>query len=157
METIHLPPPRLDSGFSVERALQHRRSVRDFAGTPATLAEIGQLLWAAQGITSPEGLRTAPSAGTLYPLEIMLIAGNVSGLAAGVYHYSPAGHALSVIAKGDRRMELARAALDQRWIAGAPAIVAFCAVEQRTTRKYGGRGVSYIFIEVGHAAENVFL
>ncbi len=47
--------------------------------------------------------------------------------------------------------------MDQRWIAGAPAIIVFCAVEQRTTRKYGGRGVSFILIEVGHAAENVFL
>lgn len=157
MGTIHLPPPRLESNFSVERAIQQRRTVREFSGTAIALGEIGQLLWSAQGITSPEGLRAAPSAGALYPLEIMLVAGNVTGLAPGVYSYVPSGHTLKAIAAGDRRASVARAALDQQWIQKASAVIVFCAVEERTTRKYGSRGVSYIYIEVGHAAQNVFL
>ncbi len=154
---VNLPQPRLDGGFSVERALHGRRSIRDFSAAPLSLAEIGQLLWAAQGITSPEGLRTAPSAGALYPLEIALVAGRVAGLAPGIYRYAPSGHALQQIGAGDVRAALARAALDQQWIQVAPAVIVFSAVEKRTIRKYGNRGLSYIYIEVGHAAQNVFL
>lgn len=157
MHPVRLPQPRLDSDFSVERAIKQRRSARDFSGTALTLAEVAQLLWAAQGITSREGLRAAPSAGALYPLKIMLVAGNVGSLAPGVYAYVPAGHTLDPVAAGDHRAALAKAALGQRWMEQAPAVVVFCAVERRTTRKYGSRGVSYIYLEVGHAAENVFL
>lgn len=157
MQTIPLPPPRLDSDVSVERALKQRRTVRDFGSAPLTLDQVAQLLWAAQGITSREGLRTAPSAGALYPLEIMLVAGNVAGLAPGVYAYVPAAHALRLVAAGDYRAALAQAAHGQGWMQGAPAVVVFCAVEKRITGKYGSRGVSYIYLEIGHAAENVFL
>lgn len=157
MAAIHLPQPRTDGSFPVERALQQRRSVRHYGGAPLALGEIGQLLWAAQGITSRDGFRTAPSAGALYPLELALVAGNVTGLTPGVYRYDPSAHALIPAAAGDRRAELARAALGQQWMETAPAVIAFCAVEERTTRKYGRRGVGYVYIEVGHAAQNVFL
>lgn len=157
METVHLPQPRADSAISVERALRLRRSVRNFSTAAISLDEITQLLWAAQGITHAEGLRTAPSAGALYPLEIILVAGRVTGLEPAIYRYSPAKHELTAIAAGDRRASLARAALEQQWMQKAAAVIVFCAVEKRTTRKYGARGISYIHIEVGHAAQNVFL
>lgn len=156
-ETIYLPQPRLDSSSSVERTLNQRRSVRNFSAVAITLGKISQILWSAQGITSPDGLRTAPSAGALYPLEITLVAGNIAGLMPGVYRYSTVGHALTAIAAGDLRADLARAALDQQWMQAASAVLVFGAVEERTTRKYGSRGVSYIYIEVGHVAQNVFL
>jgi len=157
METIHLPQPRTDSSYSVERALRERRSVRDFSGAALTLDETGQLLWAAQGITGPQGLRTAPSAGALYPLEVVLVAGNVSGLPPGVYRYAPAAHVLTPLAAGDRRAAVVHAALNQQWMGNAPAVIVFCTVEKRTTGKYGGRGLAYIHLEAGHAAQNVFL
>lgn len=157
MEMIHLPRPRTDGPVSVERALKQRRSVRDFSAAALSLDEIGQLLWSAQGITHPEGLRTAPSAGALYPLELTVVAGNVTGLNAGVYRYDPAEHVLTPLAAGDRRADLARAAFGQSWMQNAPALIAFGAVEARTIRKYGQRGIVYVHIEVGHAAQNVFL
>jgi len=91
-ETIKLPDPTYDSDTSIEETLRRRRSVRSFKDSPLTLAEISQLLWAAQGITSPRGLRAAPSAGALYPLEVYVIAGNVDGLPDGVYNYRPYRH-----------------------------------------------------------------
>ena len=91
-EVITLPEPRRDSGVSVEAALQRRRSVREYADKALTVAEVAQLLWAAQGITAPGGRRTAPSAGALYPLETYVVVGNVSGLAPGVYRYLRQGH-----------------------------------------------------------------
>lgn len=156
-DIIVLPKPRTESNVPVQRVLLHRRSVREFGDAPLTLDEVSQLLWAAQGITDPAGLRTAPSAGALYPLEVFLAAGSITGLQPGVYQYEPAGHRLARVVQGDRRAELARAALNQQWVRRAPATIVFAAVEARTTWKYGRRGIGYIYIEVGHAAQNVFL
>ena len=102
---IALPAPSREAGMQIERTLQSRRSVRDFAPEPLTLAQVSQLLWAAQGLTSPEGFRTAPSAGALYPLEVYLVVGDVSDLAAGVYAYDPRQHALELVAADDRRRQ----------------------------------------------------
>lgn len=156
-ETIFLPQPRLDSNFSVEHALALRRSVRHFSDAAITLGNIAQLLWSAQGITTPDGLRTAPSAGALFPLEITLVAGNIAGLTPGVYRYAKSGHALTTLAAGDRRSDLAGAALEQQWLQTAAAVLVFSAIEARTTHKYGSRGINYIYIEAGHVAQNVFL
>jgi SagB-type dehydrogenase family enzyme len=122
-----------------------------------TLASVGQLLWAAQGVTSSTGERTAPSAGALYPLEIFLAAGTVDGLAAGVYRYSPQDHALRLHLADDRRRELAAAALEQSAVEDASAVLVIAAVYARTARKYGTRAERYVHIEVGHAAQNVYL
>lgn len=156
-ETIELPSPRKDSDFSVERALQERRTVRQLREDPITLSQLSQLLWAVQGITDHRGFRTAPSAGALYPLEIYVMVGHVDGLSAGLYRYRPKGHTLLAIADDDRRNQIADAAWDQDWMARSSVLIAFCSVDSRTTGKYGRRGVRYIHIEVGHAAQNVLL
>jgi len=155
--SINLPEPRTDAGTSVEQALRLRRSGRTFAEKPLQLSEVAQLLWSAQGITSRDGLRTAPSAGALYPLEIYLVAGSVNDLPVGVWHYLPDNHRLEQLNDTDIRNPLAHAALDQAWIREAAAVVVFAAVYERTTRKYGKRGIRYVHIEAGHAAENLFL
>ncbi len=152
-----LPPPRLESAISVEEALTNRRSQRAFGDAPLRLEDAAQLLWAAQGITHPDGRRTAPSAGALYPLEVYLVAGAVGTLPAGIYRYEPRHHRLIRSGAGDQRHALAAAAFQQRWMADAPAIIVIAAVFQRASRKYGERGQRYVFIEAGHAAENVCL
>lgn len=154
---IALPEPRREGAVSIERALAQRRSVREFAREPLSLEAVSQILWAAQGVTDPAGLRSAPSAGALYPLEVHLVVGAVSGLAPGVYRYEPRHHRLIAGASGDRRAALARAALGQDWIADAPASILITAVHQRTTRKYGERATRYVHMEAGHAAQNVYL
>ncbi len=121
------------------------------------LEELGQLLWAAQGITHPEGLRTAPSAGALYPLELYVAAGRVDGLAQGVYRYDPYKHTLLLAVEGDLRAALSVAALGQDVIKRGAAVLVFSGVHRRTTKKYGGRGVRYVHMEAGHAAQNVYL
>ncbi len=152
-----LPNPKRASDLSVEEALSKRRSVRQFTKKQLSISDISQLLWAAQGITSSEGFRTAPSAGALYPLELYLVVGNVADLTAGVYLYRPRTHELVRTSKGDKRAELCRAALGQSVIEKASAIIVFAAIAERTTGKYRERGIRYIHIEVGHAAQNVAL
>ena len=152
-----LPPPALSGPVSVEEALAGRRSVRDYADVPLTLAELAQLLWAAQGQTDPRGFRTAPSAGALYPLELFAVVGAVEGLGAGLYHYVPADHVLYRQAEGDLRGQLADRALGQSCVRRAPVVLVFAAVPERTTIRYGHRGHRYVYMEVGHAAQNVHL
>lgn len=156
--TISLPEPRLESDQSLEATLARRRSVREYE-REATLrqGELGQLLWAAQGITSPRGFRTAPSAGALYPLEIYVVVGEVAELPAGVYQYQPQGHKLKWRQGGDLRRELAGLAVQQDWMAEAAMVLVIAGVYQRTMSKYGERGRRYVHIEVGHAAQNVYL
>jgi SagB-type dehydrogenase family enzyme len=156
-EIIKLPEPKYDSQTSFERALQQRRSIRDYLDEPLTLAEVSQLLWAAQGVTDPHGYRTAPSAGALYPLEVYLVAGQVSDLAKGVYKYRPQPHELIKLAEGDQRRALASAALGQSCVANGSVVIVITAVYARTMKKYRQRGIQYVHIEVGHAAQNVYL
>ena len=156
-ENVALPEPSVTGSTSLEQLLVQRRSIRDYQTTALELAEIGQLLWAAQGITHLQGLRTAPSAGALYPLELYVVAGHIEGLAQGLYHYEPGYHRLMKTSDGDLREALARAALSQGWIKHASAVIVFTADYKRTTRKYGKRGKRYVHMEAGHAAQNLFL
>lgn len=154
--TVTLPEPRREGELSVEAALEARHSVREFSGESMTLAQVGQLLWAAQGMTGG-GRRAAPSAGALYPLEVYLLAGDVDGLAAGLYRYRPRGHELVQTSGDDVRPALVSAALDQDWFEGAPAVMVIAAVVSRTAVKYGDRAARYVHMEVGAVAENVYL
>ena len=154
---ITLPEPRQDSDVSLEQSLLKRRSIRDYTGEPLTLAEVSQLLWAAQGITGAHGFRTAPSAGALYPLEVYVVAGDVEGLEAGIYRYVPENHKLRLIVEGEYRDELSKAALSQSPVASGAVSIVFTAVYERTTVKYGERGIRYVHIELGHATQNLCL
>jgi len=154
---IELPGPAHDGKLSVEAAFLGRRSIRNYEEDPLDLKEISQLLWAAQGVIRPGGYRTCPSAGALYPLEIHLVAGRVDGLLCGSYTYDCANHAILYKNEKDIRHDIAVAALWQSMISRAPATIAICAIFERTTRKYGERGIRYVFMEAGHAAQNIHL
>jgi SagB-type dehydrogenase family enzyme len=154
---MKLPAPRLESSVSIEAVLHKRRSIREYADAPLVLADLAQLLWAAQGVTAANGFRTAPSAGALYPLEVYVLAGNVVDLPAGIYKYHPQGHTLDRVIEGDRRRELMHVALEQSSLHDAAAVILIDAVYERTTAKYGARGMRYVHMEAGHAAQNVYL
>jgi len=156
-EPIRLGAPGFTAAPSVEKALRQRRSVREYSGKPLTLEELSQLLWAAQGVTGRGGERTAPSAGALYPLQLYLAVGDAPPLKPGVYAYRPADHALERIGEGDRRTRLADAALGQACVGAGAVVIVFAANYGRTTRKYGERGIRYVDMEAGHAAQNVYL
>jgi len=154
---IELPEPRHDSDVSIEEVLLSRRSVREYTGEPLTLQDVSQLLWAAQGITDPRGYRTAPSAGGTYPLEVYVVVGDVENLAEGVYKYNPLENEIIRVLDGDKREELYVAVLEQTWVREAAIDMVIAAVYERTTEKYGERGVKYVHMEAGHAAQNLCL
>jgi SagB-type dehydrogenase family enzyme len=159
-EEIKLPSPQLEGKMSVEEALTRRRSRRVFKDYSLTMEQVSQLLWSAQGITEKRiGFRTAPSAGATYSLDIYLVVGKdkVENLKAGVYHYNPHYHSLVIISKEDKRRELARACLRQRFIEDAPVSLIITAEFSRITNRYGKRGVYYAYMEAGHVGQNVYL
>jgi SagB-type dehydrogenase family enzyme len=155
--SLSLPEPAYDSETPVEKALLERRSVRSYKEGDLTLKELGQLLWAAQGVTDPTGKRTAPSAGALYPLEIYAVVGKVTGLDPGIYKYRTESHSLIKVADGDQRQALSQVALNQSYVAQGAVDIVITAIYERVTVKYGERGVRYVHMEAGHAAQNVCL
>ncbi len=157
VRAVRLPAPRRDGPLSLEAALRARRSTRAFTRDSLSLADAAQLLWAAQGVNREAGGRTAPSAGAMYPLETFLVAGAVRDLPAGVYRYRPATHDLVLTKSGDVREELVAAALRQTWAADAALFVVLTGVYERTAARYRARAERYVPMEVGHAAQNVYL
>ncbi|MGD9141033.1 MAG: SagB/ThcOx family dehydrogenase [bacterium] len=164
---IELAPPAESSETSVEEALWSRRSIRNYEDAPLTFAEVSQLLWAAYGLTYPiegappflrGGLRTAPSAGARYPLEVYLVARNVSGLSPGIYWYKSETHQLVTVQDEDRWEELKAAAFYQSHFETAAAAIVYSAVFERNTEIYAERGRErYVCMDLGHSAENVYL
>lgn len=154
-----LPDPEPGDGRLFD-ALALRRSLRDYARGPLALGELSTLLWAAAGVTAREAgfaLRTAPSAGGLYPIEHYVVAHDVEGTEQGLYHYDVLGRALERLQAGDLRLPIARAALDQRIAALAPIVFVWTAVLERSRWKYGDRFARYVLLDAGHIAENVAL
>jgi len=150
-DEVVLPEPATGGDVSVEAAIAARRSVREFSDTPLTLAEIGQLAWAAQGVTDPEqGFRAAPSAGGTYPLELYLVT------ADGLYQYLPDGHKLKRL-PFENPLDALRAAAGQGSVRQAPLSIIITAVFERTRERYGDRADGYVYLEAGHAAQNIHL
>ena len=151
--TQNLPAPDRRGTQSLESLLQARLSVRAFAPDTLEASQLGQLLWAAGGVTQTRDFahRTVPSAGALYPLELYLLTPR------GVAHYDAMAHALTWLQEPDRRRELAQAALGQASIREAPAVIVIAAEPARTARKYRERAERYVFMEAGNACQNVLL
>jgi SagB-type dehydrogenase family enzyme len=164
---IDLPKPRLDSGYSVEKAIQNRRSIRSYTEAPLTLPELAQLLWAAYGITKPMknspdfirgGLRAPPSAGARYPLEVYVVVRNVTGLKPSVYWYKSEVHKLVQVVKEDRWEAVSESAFHQPHFKTAAAALIWSGIFERNMAKYGQRGRErYVCMDLGHSGENVYL
>ena len=156
---IKLPPPLLKGKVSLEEAITKRRSVRKYRPESLALFQLSQILWSAQGVTGGGRLRAAPSAGATYPLEVFAVIGKqaIEELETGIYHYEVDLHSLSLHKPGGFRIDLARAALDEGFIAVAPVDIVICALHTRTSYRYGRRGERYVHMEVGHVGQNIHL
>ncbi len=158
LREIKLSDPVTSGGMPLNDALYNRRSVREYADSPIKESALSNLLWSAAGISDPDsGLRTVPSAGALYPLEIYVAVGFVENFEPGLYKYSSDDHVLHLIRPGDFRNELYEAAIRQVWIREAAAVILISAVFERTSKVYGDRSERYVYIEAGHCAQNIYL
>ncbi|MHC4806868.1 MAG: nitroreductase family protein, partial [Planctomycetota bacterium] len=146
---IQLTEPKLTGLVSFEEALARRRSVRQFASQPLSSSQISQLAWAGQGITEPQrGLRTAPSAGAIYPIELYF------ATQEGVSVYQPQGHSLKQTLDQDVRAALT-AASTQGSVPGCDIIVAGSV--KKLTAQFRRDARKYMLLEAGHIAQNIQL
>ena len=154
---VKLPKVDYTGSMTLEKAMAQRRSRRNFSDEAITLEQLGQLCWAAQGKTTPATLgkagrlKTVPSAGATYPLELFV------ATSEGLFHYLPDGHSIEELTAKDIRGELAAAAWGQDFIKQAAATYILAAEFARTTGRYRERGIRYVYMEAGHAAQNILL
>ncbi|UCC65674.1 MAG: SagB family peptide dehydrogenase [Anaerolineae bacterium] len=157
-ERIPLPAPAGWQGLSLEETVEARRSVRDHVAGPLSLETLSRLLHAAQGITERRwGLRAAPSAGALYPIELYAVVHSVAGLARGIYHYAVREHGLELVRAGDFRAAVTLAGLGQGFLGQAGVCFVLSAIFQRTRWKYAERSYRYVMLEAGHVGQNLYL
>ena len=157
---IPLPDPENARGLSLEDAIRQRRSVRSYTATSMTQAALSRLLFHADGINAERGglrLRSAPSAGAVYPIEIYVVAHRVEGLEPGVYHYAVQEHVLAQVRAGDVRSEIVRAGILQNFLGEANVVFVLAAIFQRLRWKYRERTYRYALLEAGHIGQNVYL
>jgi SagB-type dehydrogenase family enzyme len=156
---IQLPDPGF-RGMPLEEAIKKRRSLRNFSPEKMNMEQVSQLLFAAQGITGKmygHHLRTAPSAGALYPFEIYVFIMNVEGIEQGMYHYAVREHALEMVKEGAFRSELTAAGLEQDMLGTADITFVLSAIFDRARHKYKERGFRYVYMEAGHISQNIAL
>jgi len=154
---VKLKVPAKEGFFKL---LFNRRSRREYSGYPISKEEVSALCFAAQGITSRLGdyfLRTAPSAGALYPVETYLAINFSKDIEPGLYHLELPEFSLALIRKGFFGDVISQLAIFQEFFSSASLIFLWTCVLNRTLSKYGDRGLRYIFMDVAHACQNVLL
>ena len=151
LKVVQLPAPTLSGSISVEEAISKRRSVRQFADKPLSYAQMGQLCWAGQGITDKEhGLRAAPSAWDIYPIELYLITYD------GLFVYRPEDHSMEQIQTADLRKQLSNT-VGQASIAEAACDIVIAGSVRKLMPKSGNKAGKFLSLEAGHVAENMQL
>jgi protease I len=137
---VRLTKPKLTGTISFEEALANRRSVRLFANKPLEFEQIGQLAWAGQGITEKQrGLRTAPSAGETYPIDL--------------YFATEEGQT----SDKDIRNSLATAASMQESVAMAGCDIIVAGSVRKLSTQFRNKARTYMLLEAGHVAQNILL
>lgn len=141
---IQLAPPKLKGSISFEEVLSRRRSVRQYANRPVGFPLIGQLAWAGQGITDPvKGLRTAPSAGAIYPIDLYF------ATPEGLFLYHAKDHSLEQTIVGDIRAALG--------VPPAPCHIIVAGASRKLTARFRDDAKTYTLLEAGHVAQNLCL
>lgn len=97
-KVVKLPKPNLNRSGAVMKSLSERQSTREYASKALSLADLSDLLWAANGINrSDSGKRTAPSAMNKQDVDVYVV------LPEGTYLYDAKNHQLNLVAEGDHR------------------------------------------------------
>lgn len=147
------------------QVISDRRTVRKFSFTELSFKEFSNLSGVSFGYSkapdddyqNESALRTYPSPGGLYPVEIFCIVRNVERIDNGIYYYNPQSHHYSEVVLGDLSDALPRLTCFQQEVSNAAAIFIASICPERVTQKYGDRGYRYCLLEAGHAFQNFYL
>jgi SagB-type dehydrogenase family enzyme len=156
---VVLPKPKLDGKISVEKALNGQKGLVELTGKPLTVAEVGQILWAGQGITQADGANSGSSDFSAFSLSLYVFVINVEGLDQGVYRYNSGEHSLTALKTGDVSKELFRVAgPNQTFLEKASMAVV---VASKTEQAGGGAIADNIrmnaYAEAGSITQNMHL
>jgi SagB-type dehydrogenase family enzyme len=157
---VQLPQPDLSQPADLWQCLTRRRSERNYTSDPLGLDDFVRLLWAAQGVTARAGshlLRTAPSAGALYPFETYLYVDRVEEIPQGLYHFNVSDFVLERLKDGNYNKDITAACLGQPVVRRAAVVFIWTAMMLRCMVKYRNRAVRYIPMDLGHVCQNVQL
>jgi SagB-type dehydrogenase family enzyme len=160
LKHLSISPPFQKGGKLIWETIARRRSTREFSPRSISLPELSQLLWATQGITARAwgyDFRAVPSAGALYPIDTYVVANRVESIAAGIYHYDVEEAQLVLQKEGNYGREASQAALGQELVADAGAVFVWTAMIERSKWKYRERAYRYIYMDVGHIGQNLYL
>ncbi len=153
---IPLPAPNLKGSLSVEEAIAGRRSRRTFLDKPLSMAQLGQLLWSAQGVTDPSGKRVAPSAREAYPYTVYVMVRNVTGLRSGFYEYLPKNHALGDMNFPNAPTDFNNAGVEET-AKSSPIVFILTAAFDKNLDKFPSGTTSSYYLEGGHIGQNLYL
>jgi SagB-type dehydrogenase family enzyme len=153
------------NGRTFDEVLSSRRSVRDFADLELDLDDLSKILHQSYGITGElpgkggfrQDLRSAPSAGALYPAEIYIAVRKVAGVEPGIYHYNVPHHEIELLIPGDPTEKIFEVCCGQEYVRQTSIVVLISGVLARTKLKYGERGYRYALLDIGHLGQNLYL
>lgn len=165
LAAVALPEPALPAKPFGD-VVQARRSERAFSGIPLQLSDVGTLLHAAYGTTheldvgapglGPQ-LRSVPSGGALFPLEVYVLVWRVDGLEPALYHFDPLRRVLERLRQGELEEDVRAAMVYDDVALECAALFVVSAMFWRTRFKYGLRGYRFALLECGHLAQNLLL
>lgn len=159
---LPIPDDAFAASISFREVMEHRRSHRRYLTSPIKISELAWLLYACQGVQEiypgSATLRTVPSAGARHALETFILAGNIESLPVGIARYCALDHTLEIIREDeDAPHEIAAAFLGQEMVYTGAATFIWAVDIRRMTWRYGQRGYRYIFLDAGHACQNLYL
>lgn len=161
---VDLPKPEdsLASSISFREVMERRRSIRRYLTAPLELKDLAWLLWASQGVQEifpgSATMRTVPSAGARHAMETFILVNNVEGLSPGIARYLALEHQLEIIREDiDACHEITSACLGQEMVLSSAVTFLWAVDIDRMTWRYGQRGYRYIFLDAGHACQNLYL
>jgi SagB-type dehydrogenase family enzyme len=140
-ETIDLPEPERSGGMPLMRALNERRSDRNFSAEDLDGQTLSNLLWAAWGVNRPSGKRTAPSASNRRETTVYC------AMKTGCYRYEAGAHRLVRITDGDLRAMTGK----QDFTDEAPLNLVFVADLDKQGSEF------YAACDTGFISQNVYL
>ena len=129
-QTMQLPAPDKEGGMPLMQALAERKSTKSFGDKAVSAQDVSNLLWAAWGVSRPDGRRTAPTARNSQAVEVYVV------LDSGVWRYDGPKHLLEQVLPGDLRAK----------VGGAPVTLLFAAPADD---KWAGEHVGSIYQNAG--------
>jgi SagB-type dehydrogenase family enzyme len=162
--SIPLPQPVAPLNQSLSTTITERTSRYEYRDEPIRLPTLSALLYWSAGVKgyveTPDGstfpLRFAPSAGSLQPVNLYVIANLVEGFDPGVYYYHPANHALVPITCDDVQYDLRRCCM-QEFVSAAPVVCALTCSLDRVQWRYGARAYRSAHLDAGVMCQNLYL